>query len=97
MSRYRLSLRAQSDLRGVVAWYRKNRGVQSARKTLTDIRGALRRLASEPGMGHVLELVAPPDHLFWPHRHLWIVYLRDTHPLEIVTIWDTRRGNPPLA
>ncbi len=48
-------------------------------------------------MGHALELVASPDHLFWPHRHLWIVYLRDTSPLEIVTIWDARRGDPPLA
>jgi hypothetical protein len=48
-------------------------------------------------MGHVLELVASADHLFWAHRHLWVVYLRDTRPLEIVTIWDARRGDPPLA
>jgi len=97
MSRYRLSLRAQNDLRAIVAWYRQHRGPESARRTLVDIRGALRRLANEPGMGHVLELVASPDHLFWPHRHLWIVYLRDTRPLEIVTIWDARRGEPPLG
>ena len=97
MSRYRLSPRAQNDLRGIVAWYRKHRGAQSARKTLSDIRATLRRLASEPGMGHALEFVAPPDHLFWPHRQLWIVYLRNTRPLEIVTIWDARRGDPPLG
>ena len=97
MSRYRLSPRAQNDLRGIVTWYRKHRGIQSARKTLSDIRATLRRLASEPGMGHALEFVAPPDHLFWPHRQLWIVYLRDTRPLEIVTIWDARRGDPPLG
>jgi plasmid stabilization system protein ParE len=97
MRRYRLSPRAQNDLRGIVAWYRKHRGAQSARKTLSDIRATLRRLAREPGMGHALEFVAPPDHLFWSHRHLWIVYLRDTRPLEIVTIWDARRGDPPLG
>jgi hypothetical protein len=28
---------------------------------------------------------------------LWIVYLRDTRSLEIVTIWDARRGDPPVA
>ena len=33
-------------------------GTESARNTLADIRGALRRLAREPGMGHALELVA---------------------------------------
>ena len=97
MSRYRLSPRAQNDLRAIVAWYRKHRGAEPARKTLADIRAALGRLAREPGMGHVLELVASSDHLFWPHRHLWIVYRRDTRPLEIVTIWDARRGDPPLA
>ena len=97
MSRYRLSQRAQNDLRGIVTWYRKHRGIQSARKTLSDIRATLRRLASEPGMGHALEFVAPPDHLVWPHRQLWIVYLRNTRPLEIVTIWDARRGDPPLG
>jgi plasmid stabilization system protein ParE len=97
MRRYRLSPRAQNDLRNIVAWYRKHRGAQSARKTLSDIRATLRRLAREPGMGHALEFVAPPDHLFWSHRHLWIVYLRDTRPLEIVTIWDARRGDPPLG
>jgi hypothetical protein len=48
-------------------------------------------------MGHALEFIAPPNHLFWPHRQLWIVYLCDTNPLEIVTIWDARRGDPPLS
>ena len=66
MSRYRLSPRAKSDLRAIAAWYRKHRGPQSARTTLSDIRATLRQLASEPGMGHTLEFVAPPDHLFWP-------------------------------
>lgn len=36
---------------------------------LQSIRGALRGLAKEPGTGHVLELVASPDHLFWPLAH----------------------------
>lgn len=97
MSRYRLSPRAKNDLRAIAAWYRKHRGAGSARKTLSDIRATLRRLASEPRMGHALEFIAPPNHLFWPHRQLWIVYLCDTNPLEIVTIWDARRGDPPLS
>lgn len=44
MSRYRLSPRAQNDLREIVAWYRKHRGGASAKKTLRNIRSALRRL-----------------------------------------------------
>jgi len=30
-------------------------------------------------------------------RQLLIVYLRETRPLQIVTIWDARRGAPSLA
>jgi hypothetical protein len=35
-------------------------------------------------------LLAHRDHLFWPHRQFLICYL------QIVTIWDARRGDPGL-
>ncbi len=97
MSRYLLTPRAQHDLQEIVQWYSKHRSNDAARKTLRDIRLQLQQLAQHPELGHVEEDLASRDHLFWPHRQFLIVYLRNTEPLQIVTIWDARRGAPEFA
>ncbi len=96
MSRYLLTPRAEQDFHEIRRWYENKRGAAAARKTIRDIRSQLLNLARHPDIGHIQEDLASPEHRFWPHRQFLIVYLPDTSPLQIVTIWDARRGEPGL-
>jgi plasmid stabilization system protein ParE len=96
MSPYLLTPRAKQDFQEISRWYTKHRGAETARKAVRDIRSQLQQLACNPEIGHIEEDLASRDHLFWPHRQFLIIYLRDTKPLQIVTIWDARRGVPEL-
>ena len=96
MSRYRLMPRAQADLRSIAKWYRTERSASAARKTSADIRAQIRNLAEHPGIGHGDEELGTAEHRFWAYRQFLIVYLADTDPLAVVTIWDARRGDPGL-
>ncbi len=96
MSRYLLTPRAEQDFREIARWYKEHRGTEAARKTIRDIRAQLDQLGRNPDIGHVEEDLGSRDHLFWTHRQFLIVYLRATKPLQIVTIWDARRGAPEL-
>jgi plasmid stabilization system protein ParE len=96
MSRYLLTPRAERDFHEIRRWYERQRGTAAAHRVIRDLRSQLRNLALHPAIGHVQEDLASSEHLFWPHRQFLIVYLRGTNPLQIVTIWDARRGDPTL-
>jgi plasmid stabilization system protein ParE len=96
MSGYKLAPRAEQDLREIVAWYRKNRGPTAARKTNRDIRTKVDLLARNPGVGRAREEFAPGDIRFFPHRQFVIAFRSETRPLEVLRIWDLRRGIPEV-
>ena len=97
MNHYLLTPRAKQDFREIANWYRRQRGPEAARKAVRDIRAQLDQLGRNPEIGHVEEDLGSRDHLFWTHRQFLIVYLRGIKPLQIVTIWDARRGAPELV
>lgn len=97
MSRYHLTPLAERDLRDIRDWYRKTRGPATARRVLRDLRDTLRRLATNPDIGHPREDLAPPDTHFWPHHDRFlIIFLPQTAPLQVLRIWDASRGDPVL-
>ena len=97
MSRYVSAHLAEQDLTDIRDWYRKTRGPTIARQVLADSRETLRQLARNPDIGHPRADLAPADTLFWPHHDRFLViFLPKTSPLQILRIWDARRGDPGL-
>jgi plasmid stabilization system protein ParE len=67
MSRYVLTLEAQSDLREIRQYLHNEAGPRVARHVVNAFIVAFRKLARKPGMGHVRDdLTADRYLIFWP-------------------------------
>ena len=94
---FTLTPSAKADLREIVQYYRRERGVASARLVRTTLDTALMLLATHPEIGHARPDLADERHRIWPVRHFLIIYRPQTKPLQIIRIWHAKRGTPQLA
>ena len=85
MKRYRLTPAAKIDLAEIHEYIRYD-SPRAARRVVTRIREAARRLAEYPGIGHVREDLTDRPFRFWPVYAYLIVYRPESRPLEIVRI-----------
>lgn len=90
MPRYVLSPEARRDLgdiRDVIAVD----DPAAARRVLTELRAAMRRLAEMPELGHVREDLAHETLRFWPVRSYLIIYRPEAQPVQIVRVLSSSR------
>ena len=102
MTRYRLSLEAESDLDEIKRYLTEQSGVVIARHVLREIRLALRFLAATPGAGHKREDLTDEPVRFWSIFSYMIVYDPATRPLGVARVLQGSqnlealfRKNPP--
>ena len=62
--RFLVTTAAKADLRDIIDYIRQDHP-EAARRVLEEFRGAMRRLAETPGMGHLREDLAAPPLRFW--------------------------------
>jgi plasmid stabilization system protein ParE len=85
--RFILAAAARADLREISDYIRRD-SPASARRVREELRAAMRRLASMPGLGHTREDLAAIDpalRFFSVYSYL-IVYRTETDPLEVVRV-----------
>lgn len=104
MSRFRLSLEAQQDLRDIQTYMVEAGGTRLARYIRNEIIDAIRFLASNPGAGHSRSDLTPVPVKFWPVFSYLIVYDPIFKPLGVARIFHSARDletvfeeNPPKA
>ncbi len=85
MARYVLSPEAHDDLRELRDYIAQDNPT-AARRLLSDLRDAMRRLAEMPELGHVREDLAEEALRFWPVRSYLIIYRPDAKPIQIVRV-----------
>ena len=87
MTRYKLTLEAQQDLRNIIDYLTVQGGPRVARYVTGTLTVAFRRLAKSPGIGHTREDLVPGEAvLFWPVFSYLVVYRRDWRPLAVVAV-----------
>jgi toxin ParE1/3/4 len=64
---------------------------QAARKVLTALRAAIRKLARQPGIGHRREDLADPRYRFFLVYSYFIVYAAESKPLRVIRILHAAR------
>jgi len=94
--RYTLSRLAQEDLVAIRDYYLENGGARAARKVVTELVAAFRRLARNPGVGHPrADLAGDRPVLFWPVRNYLVVYRATGNRVEVVTVVHGYRDLAP--
>lgn len=90
MSRYVLTPEAKSDLEEISDFISQD-SPRAARRVLSELRKAMRRLAKMPGMGHLREDLAEESVRFWCVYSYLIVYRPQTKPLEVLRVVHAAR------
>ena len=85
MARFVLSPEARDDLREIRDYIARD-SADAARRVLSELRAAMRRLAEMPEMGHFREDLAHEPLRFWPVHSYLIIYRPDRNPLEVVRV-----------
>ena len=88
---YRLSRRAQQDVREIWAYIARD-SVDAAGRVENAFAEAAERLCLFPGMGHPRDDSPNPNYLFWPVYSYLLVYRVRGKTLTIVRIIDGRRN-----
>ena len=97
MSHYILSVPAQEDLSGIFDHYFEQAGHRVSRKILSELVGAFRAIARNPGIGHERhDLAGDRSLLFWPVGSYLILYRTLGGSVEIVMIVHGSRDIPTL-
>jgi plasmid stabilization system protein ParE len=92
MKRFRLAPEARHDIGEIWAFIERDNKEVAAR-VREEIRGACRRLAQLPHIGHRRDdLTIRQDVRFWPVYSYLIVYRPDTRPLEILRVLHGNRN-----
>ncbi|HEY7089405.1 MAG TPA: type II toxin-antitoxin system RelE/ParE family toxin [Tepidisphaeraceae bacterium] len=86
MKRYLLTPEAQGDLEHIVEYIRVEAGASRAARVLSEIRGAFRKLAGMPGMGHFREDLLDEHYKFWTVYSYVIVYRWEVRPIQIIAV-----------
>ena len=86
MSRYLLSVEAQSDLDEIRAYMTQQGGTRLARYVLRDIRKTLNFLAETPGAGHFRPDLTDQPVKFWSVFSYLIVYDPTQKPLGVARV-----------
>jgi antitoxin ParD1/3/4/toxin ParE1/3/4 len=86
VSRYILSIEAQSDLDDIRAYLTQQGGVYLARYILGDIRKALNFLVDTPGAGHFRPDLTDEPVKFWSVFSYLIVYDPTRRPLGVARV-----------
>ena len=85
MARFVLSPEARDDLRENRDYIARD-SAGAARRVLSELRAAMRRLAEMPELGHFREDLADEPLRFWPVHSYLIIYRPDRKPLEVVRV-----------
>ena len=103
MSRYRLTPVARDDLAEIFQYIQQD-SPQSARRVLSKIRAAMRRLGENPGIGHTRKDLTSHDVRFWPVFSFLIIFQPQHRSVQILRVLrgtqDVRRvleQEPELA
>jgi toxin ParE1/3/4 len=81
---------AQRDLDEL--WeYVANDNIEAATRVLDGLETSIRRLARNPGIGHVREDLADRRHRFFPVGNYLVVYRYPTHPLQVIRVLHASR------
>jgi antitoxin ParD1/3/4/toxin ParE1/3/4 len=83
--RFLLTPAAQSDLIEIDDYFRRE-STQAAARVLARLHNAMRRLAQQPGMGHLREDLADEKLRFWPVYSYLIIYRADIRPIQVVRV-----------
>ncbi|MGA3186220.1 MAG: type II toxin-antitoxin system RelE/ParE family toxin [Bryobacteraceae bacterium] len=89
MKRFELSRRALRDLEGILDFIAE-RSLDAADRVQDDFDRAFRRLAQDPGMGHLRQDLTKREVLFW-RVHSYLVIYEGSTPLRIVRILHGKR------
>ena len=63
----------------------------AARRVLKTLRAAIRRLAKQPGTGHMRQDLADSSHRFFLVYSYFIVYVARTNPLQVIRVLHSGR------
>ena len=82
---YVLSAPATTDLEQIHDWIAQD-DPDAATTVLTDLRDAMQRLSTMPGLGHARDDLADETLRVWTVHSYLVIYRPDTQPLQIVRV-----------
>ncbi|MEM9128234.1 MAG: type II toxin-antitoxin system RelE/ParE family toxin [Pseudomonadota bacterium] len=85
MSKFRVSAKAQDDIRSIAIYTQETWGVEQRRKYLNGMNAAFERLADMPLMAPERQDIDPPVRIYRYQQHL-VVYLLDETGILIVRV-----------
>lgn len=86
MKRFTLTRPAERDLDVIKDYLAAQAGAHVARRVLSEIRSAIRFLATDPLAGHRREDLTARPLRFWPLYHYLIVYDPASQPITVLRI-----------
>ena len=92
MTRYVLSEAAQADVFEIWAYLHEHAGPEIALGLVDELRNAMRKLASNPHIGHPREDLTPLAVLFWPVQSYLVIYNPQTKPLSVARVVHASRN-----
>ena len=90
MKSYVLTPAAIQDLQSICD-YLERENPAAARRVLVEVRAAMRKLAKQPGIGHMREDLADRSHRFFLVYSYFVVYITGTAPLRVVRVLHAAR------
>lgn len=90
MSEFVLTSAAEGDLLKIIE-YLEGDSPNAVLKVADALDEAMRRLAENPGIGHLRPDLTDEDVRFWSVFKYLVIYRPDTQPLEIVRVLHGRR------
>src|SRR5437762_1136288 len=85
MARYTLTDAAKADIRGIVAYIRRD-SKQAAKKVRNEVSAAMGKLAESPYIGHRREEAGDDSLRFWCVYSYLIVYRPASKPLRVLRV-----------
>lgn len=96
MTGYRITPRAERDLREILEYIAEEAGVDRALHVHGKLLEALELLGSRPGAGRVREDLAEANVRWWPVLKFVVVYEAERSPIEILRVLHGMRDLPTL-
>ena len=90
MKPFVLTPRAEQDV-GDIWDYIANDSIEAADRVLSALEETMRRLAKNPGIGHMREELADRRHRFFLVYSYLIVYRFETQPLQVIRVLHAAR------